>query len=269
VVQTLGSKGTGPGRLDDARGLALDGDGYIYVAEYEGGRVQRFTPDGKFERSWIVQGKGYLSGLAADRAGNVYLSRSDGLRKFKGADGTLLWQKATPQTRNGLLALPDGNLLTHTWIAGPKGGYSGESFAWLDPEGTVLRSFPDQVRDLAESAGHAEEFAVDGQGVVYATSRNPDAVFKFAPDGKYLNRFGSAGSAPGQINSPNALALDGQDRLYIADTNGIQVFDKDGRYLARIPQNDFIPAMVFDDQDNLFLIARNSGEVRKLALTQK
>src|SRR5688572_18521085 len=36
---TFGSEGTGAGRFEDARSVAVDGQGRIYVAEYQGGRV--------------------------------------------------------------------------------------------------------------------------------------------------------------------------------------------------------------------------------------
>src|SRR6185436_902489 len=42
VVLRFGSEGTGAGRFEDARSVAVDGAGRIYVAEYSGGRVQVF-----------------------------------------------------------------------------------------------------------------------------------------------------------------------------------------------------------------------------------
>src|SRR5438477_2507334 len=46
ATQTLnfGSEGIGPGMFKDARSVAVDASGKIYVGEYSGGRIQVFDP---------------------------------------------------------------------------------------------------------------------------------------------------------------------------------------------------------------------------------
>src|SRR5688500_3656806 len=52
VLLTFGREGIGPGMFTDARSIAVDGDGRIYVGEYTGGRIQVFDPAGKFVNQW-------------------------------------------------------------------------------------------------------------------------------------------------------------------------------------------------------------------------
>lgn len=87
-----------------------------------------------------------------------------------------------------------------------------------------------------------------------------NAVFRFSPEGKFVNRFGSDGDGKGQFRAPNAIAVDGQSRVYVSDIRGIQVFDADGRYLASIgvPNSGVVFGMVFDDQNALYVVANNS-----------
>ena len=74
VLLDFGSEGIGPGMFTDARSIAVDGAGRIYVGEYTGGRIQVFDPAGKFLSQWTVgDRKTLLRGLAADRKGTVYL----------------------------------------------------------------------------------------------------------------------------------------------------------------------------------------------------
>src|SRR5262249_17454323 len=49
----------------------------------------------------------------------------------------------------------------------------------------------------------------------------------------FTSKWGSAGSSPGQFNSPLAIALGPGDEVYVADTgnNRVQVFDANGTYL--------------------------------------
>ena len=56
----------------------------------------------------------------------------------------------------------------------------------------------------------------------------------FTQDGKFLSKFGSRGSGPGQLKGPCGLALDSQDRLIVADRDNhrIQIFDSEGQPIA-------------------------------------
>src|SRR6266511_293516 len=94
ATQTLnfGSEGIGPGMFKDARAIAVDASGKIYVGEYSGGRIQVFDPDGKFITQWMVYPKMPLTGMAAGRNGVVYIVQSGMISRHEGATGQLLGQ---------------------------------------------------------------------------------------------------------------------------------------------------------------------------------
>lgn len=61
-----------------------------------------------------------------------------------------------------------------------------------------------------------------------------ERVQRFSPDGRrVLACFGRFGGAPGDFNRPEGLALDAQERLYVADScnHRVQVFTADGTFL--------------------------------------
>jgi sugar lactone lactonase YvrE len=94
-----------------------------------------------------------------------------------------------------------------------------------------------------------------------------DAVFKFGPDGKFINRFGSSGEQPGQFRAASAIAVDGKGRVYVSDIKGVQMFDGEGRYLDTFkPDGGHASGMVFNDQSELFVVDRT--KVVKLSLRQ-
>ena len=86
---------------------------------------------------------------------------------------------------------------------------------------------------------------------------SPDAVFKFSPEGKFLNRFGGSGDQPGQFRAAHAIAVDGKGRVFVSDIKGIQVFDSDGRYLTVFKTDGSAFGMVFNDKNELVVAARN------------
>src|SRR5512134_2388833 len=72
LVAEFGGPGVGPGLFNDTRHVAVDSAGYIHTGDYTGGRIQRFSPDGRFISLWMVDKRKPLTGLAADRQGKVF-----------------------------------------------------------------------------------------------------------------------------------------------------------------------------------------------------
>ena len=63
---------------------------------------------------------------------------------------------------------------------------------------------------------------------------------------------------PGQFRATDAIAVDGQGRIFVSDTKGIQVFDSNGRYLDvfKVP-GSVGSGLVFNDRNELLVAARN------------
>ena len=62
-------------------------------------------------------------------------------------------------------------------------------------------------------------------------------VMKFDKDGKYLLKWGTPGTGPGQFNLPHAVDVDRNRRVYVSDRSNsrIQVFDENGKRLDTWP----------------------------------
>lgn len=77
----FGSEGTGAGKFKDARSVAVSPQtGNIFIAEYQGGRVQVFNSSGKFITQWLLEPTDkrdpIIFYLATDWGGNVYVLMS-------------------------------------------------------------------------------------------------------------------------------------------------------------------------------------------------
>lgn len=75
----LGSEGSEPGQFRGTAGLAVDGQGAVYVADAGNYRIQRFTPEGLFLAQWGSEGSAdgqFLGpfGVAVDTQGAVYVT---------------------------------------------------------------------------------------------------------------------------------------------------------------------------------------------------
>jgi len=262
VMMKFGSKGIGPGMFTDARSIAVDGAGNIYVGEYSGGRVQVFDPDGKFVTQWTVDPKMPLRGLAADRKGTVFVVQSGSIQKHEGATGNPIGQLkfAEGWGFDDVITTPDGGLIT-TWQK------NTDDIVKFDQNGNTVKRIKAAISSVTGDSELDMRIAADGLGNIYALGTFNNAVFKFGPDGKYLNRFGGSGDQPGQFRAPGALAVDGNGRVFVSDIQGIQMFDSNGRYLDTFKADGSnASGMVFNDKNELFVVARE--KVIKLALKQ-
>jgi sugar lactone lactonase YvrE len=81
--------------------------------------------------------------------------------------------------------------------------------------------------------------AVDGRGEIFVTTApagDSDGVIRYSARGKQLARWGTTGDQPGQLESPDGIAVDPQGNVVVVDREQrMQTFDRDGRFLGAQP----------------------------------
>ncbi len=254
----FGAPGIGPGQFKDARSIARDGNGHLYVGEYSSGKVQVFDTEGKFLKSWSIGPNLSLSNLAASRNGTVYAVARAKIFCFEGVTGLPFGEAASTNGDDRALykdvcAAPSGDLYA---VAG------SADIVVLDSEGHT-KSIINADQKIGEKV-LLERVVVNGDGIIYAMDLS-GGIFKFAADGRYINRFGGGDSSdPASIQYGHNLAVDGQGRLYVS-CNGpaVKVFNADGRFLDSFGGNEVAFGLVADDQDAIFACFRNRHSVRK------
>jgi outer membrane protein assembly factor BamB len=104
------------------------------------------------------------------------------------------------------------------------------------------------------------EVAVAGNGEIFALGTSNDVVFRFSPEGVFRNQFGGDGDEPGLFTAPYAIAVDKQNRVYVTDFKGIQVFDENGRYLDvfDVPDGGMVFGLTIDADNQLYAVSNNS-----------
>jgi len=258
----FGSQGIGAGQFQDARNVAVDGEGNVYVAEYSGGRVQAFDSTGKFLNQWMVDAKSTVQGLVADRKGVVSISLDGVIMRYDGATGKPLgnWDYANGNLFGALAHAPDGSLWA-TWYEGRWGIITSlkghrDDLVHFDANGKVTQVIQGIISGQTGSLALDNFLAVDGLGNVYILSGG--AIYRFSPEGKFVNKFGSVGSGRGQFQSPQSIAVDNQGRVYVGDSRQVLVFGGDGHFIESFPTAEFVSSLAFDNQNNLWIVARQT-----------
>lgn len=249
TVLSFGGEGIGPGRFKDARSIALDAEGHIYVGEYSGGRVQVFDPQGKFLTQWSVDAKMPLRGMAADRKGNVFVVQKGSITRYEGATGKSLGQFGSGAGFDDVTTTADGGLVAFA-------RQTSDDIIRFGPDGQQTKVIRSAVSGQTERSELSIRVAADGLGNIYALGEFNNAVFKFTPDGRFVTQFGGEGDEAGQFRAPSAVGVDNQGRVYVCDFKGVQVFDTNGRYLGLIKVRGAASGVALNDRGELFVVAR-------------
>ena len=100
----------------------------------------------------------------------------------------------------------------------------------------------------------AASMAADGE-IYVSDGYGNSVVHRFSQDGALLQTWGGRGGGSGEFTTPHCVWVDRMDRVYVADreNNRLQVFDRDGAYVAE--WGDFYhPMKIYvDDRDLIFV----------------
>lgn len=249
-VLRFGSEGTGAGRFEDARSVAVDGTGRIYVAEYSGGRVQVFDSAGTFLTQWVADPRMPLLDLAADRGGTVYVVQRGTIHRYEGATGRALEPLPAPrQLRFEDVALAlDGSL----WAV------ADNDVVHLSRDGEVLQTI--DVKEAVDEDADPARIAVSGAGDVYVLDHWKADVYHLNRDGRFVDRFGGGG-----FPAAEDVVVDGAGRVFVSDIGdaSVQVFSAAGQPLGKIEGISVVFGMAINDRDELFVTARNQNQIVK------
>ncbi|MEE2784829.1 MAG: peptidyl-alpha-hydroxyglycine alpha-amidating lyase family protein [Pseudomonadota bacterium] len=207
----------------EVAGVATDSQDRVYVFNRGEHPIIVFSPDGDFLETW---GDGVFTnphGIYIGPDNTVYCADNfDHTVRIFEPDGTLRRTLGTKNQPSDTGFVPGESPVQ-------KGG---------DPFNMVTNVALSQQGDL---------YVADG----YGNAR----VHKFTGNGDYLTSWGEPGDGPGEFNLPHAIAVDKNDRVYVADRENsrIQVFDLQGNYITEWGHVLRPDDLYIDGEENLYV----------------
>lgn len=213
--------------FDRPLGLAVDASGRIFVCEAGKGRVAIFTP-GWVPAGYLGQGDGEFqlpNHLQITADGLIYVVDSLAAQvKVFGPDGQLVRSFGAPGRLAGELDFPTGLAVTpagEIFVSDQR----NERIQVFDLNGTFLRKFGGVVGmgGTTTTFGRVQGLVADAQGRIYLADSFRGVVVVVNAAGTILGKLGSFGSDPGQLQGPASLAIDRNNRLFVAAPGNTRV----------------------------------------------
>ncbi len=222
---------------------------------------------------------GSTSSIALDRQGHIWVADRCGMNSCAGRTEAPILEfdasgKLLKSFGAGMFVFPHSILIDrddNVWVTDGQGrDGKGHQVIKFNPEGKVLMTLgkagtpgdgPDTFNQpsAVAVAPNGDIFVADGHG-----GNSNARIVKFTKDGKFIKTWGKKGTAPGEFDTPHALAFDSKGRLFVADraNNRIQIFDQDGKFLEQWTQFSRPSGIFIDRKDILYVSDSESRETK-------
>ncbi len=255
----VGSQGSDAGQFNIPSGVAVDGAGNVYVADFSNNRIDVFAADGGFTHAfgWGVDDGGASFQVCTTASTCQAGSGGGGAGQLNGPEGIAL-----DGAGNLYVADESNNRIDVFDTSGPS---FTRAFGWdvADPDGgTAFEVCPTdgacRAGDPGGGAGqlsNPDGIGLDGAGNIYVGDTGNHRISVFGPGGlSFTHAFGWGvtgasgfqvctstcqqglpGGGAGQLNTPVGIAVDPAGALFVADVfnQRIDVFDTAGPSFTR------------------------------------
>lgn len=226
-----------PGRtMGSTSGVAVDSRGHIWVADRCGANscagsplapIMEFDADGRFVQAFGAGMFNFPHGFFVDARDHIWLTDN----RVEGGKGAQVFEF----DRSGKLIRALG-----------KAGVSAEGpDTFVEPNAVAV-------------AKDGTIYVADG----HTQGKGAHRIVKLDAQGRFLKQWGTRGPAPGQVEVPHGIALDGQGRVYVADrwNDRVEVFDTEGKLLEAWPQFGRPSGLFVDAKGTLYVADSESRE---------
>lgn len=198
-----------PGYLGPPNGVALDGSGNVFVTDYEGSRLHKYTGLGAFISSWATAFRPV--DIAVNSSGDVFVAIQDGkvVQKFSNG-GTFLGTIGSAGVGPGQFQDPSGiavDAIDRIYVA---------DFTRM----RILRFLADGSFDMEFAVpASPSDVAVGPDGNIYVVRSDFGLVHQYSAAGTLLQTF----SSPNGLLVAYRIAISPSGVIYIVEQNNNRV----------------------------------------------
>ncbi len=230
----FGQTGLGPGDFSYPRTIAAAPDGCLFVID-KSARVQRFSPDGRFEAGWRMPEwqKGKPTGVTVDSGGRVLIADTHYHRvMIYDRDGRLLGQFGTEGSGPGQFDLPTGIAIDRDGCIYVAEYNGNDRISKFTPDYRFVTSFGGPDAGEA-SLLRPQSLDFDAEQTLWVADACHHRLCRFSRDGALLGTLGRMGGGPGELRYPYGVRVCPDGNLLVAEygNNRVQKLTPHGRSL--------------------------------------
>jgi DNA-binding beta-propeller fold protein YncE len=273
-----GTHGTKDGWLHLPRVATFDDQDQLYIADLTD-RIQVFSRDGKFLRSWRTPSLNIdgPNGLTFDRFGRILVADTHFYRILVyDRQGKLL-----NQIGDGVQGEEPGRFVYATDVVTDRAGNfyvteygNSDRIQVFNPNGKFLRQWGGHGPEPGEFL-RPRALTIDSQDRLYVADSCNHRIQVFDTHGAILRYWGSRGTEPGQMAYPYDVAIGPDGFLYVCEygNNRVQKFTLEGKSLGTWGRNGRDPgelnnpwALAIDSRGAVSVIDSNNHRVQRFRI---
>ncbi len=238
---------------DNADGIVGTEDGGLLFAQEQPNRISKLNPDDKV--SVAIEDTHGTGAVAIDQKGRVLAAQ----RTCTDPGGQPA--QCTEPTRVGVLT-PERKTLADSVDGTPLGRLNDlvadkKDGVYFTVGGAFYVNAAGRVSSLGDNIRANGIMLSPDERVLYVTNGSGILAFDVQSDGSVTNRRTFAMLEAG--GTGDGMAVDASGRLYVTSQPGVQVFDRDGKYLGLIPTPRNAISVAFAGRDKKTLYIVGSG----------
>ncbi len=273
-VEIIGGRGAGIGEFNKPRSVALDTKDNLFVIDMTG-RVQKFSPDGKFLMEWQMPQieKGRPKGMCTDKTGDIVLVEPHYSRvNFFSPEGKLDAQFGVKGTNFGQLGMPRAACVNKKGDLYVCEYTESERVQHFTSHGEKCLGTWGKLGDRPGEFNRAEGLGIDTNDNIYVADSCNHRIQVFDGEGKFERQYGKAGSGSGEFSYPYDIRLDSKGYQFVCEfgNSRIQIIDSNDRTVEILGSPGGGPgqfsnpwSIAFDSHDNLYVCDALNNRVQK------
>jgi DNA-binding beta-propeller fold protein YncE len=273
-VEVIGSRGAGPGEFNKPRSVAVDARDNLFVVDMTG-RVQKFSPDGKYLLDWQMPQteKGKPKGMCRDKAGDIVVVEPHYSRvNFFSPDGRLVAQFGRKGTNAGELGMPRAAAIDSRGELCVCEYTDSERIQRFTAHGEKCLGAWGRLGDAPGEFSRAEGLGFDAQDRLHVADSCNHRIQVFDADGKFARQFGRAGSGLGEFSYPYDVQVDAEGLQFVCEfgNSRVQILDSRDHPLEILGGPGGAPGqfsnpwgLALDSKGNLYVADALNNRVQK------
>ncbi len=261
-------------------GIAPDSSGNVYVIDGGNERIVKFDSSGAYVTAWGSSGGGdgqfsfwdgsaHYGGIAVNPQNDVLVVDYSGRVQVFDSSGKFLRAWSTGERVMYVFAMA----LDH---AGDLYLAADNQVKRFSPDGKLLGKWPSSP-DFGSANGQFNELeyvTVAPDGSIWTGEQMGERIQKFDPLMRFLSKWGSKGSGPGQYSHGIfGIAFDKKGRIWTVDNGGdrLEVYDSQMRFIGQSGHEGSGPGdfghpscMIMDAQGDLYVVETGGNRIQKL-----